>query len=206
MLIVAFFLTSGMWYAPLSTEQKVQFWNEFGVAYGTLALAVVTWASVYETQQVLADEDLRFRRARMPVVVVLYARPSDEGGFEIALENIGEGAARDVYLSFSAHVRVAWNQGGLADQRDQIRERDHHAKEHLVTSYLGPGRNVSIVFDKPARPDWVMNPEITALVKQAEIAYVDVFESSFMTCYDIRDGEPFDALRFRWTPPAILVD
>ncbi len=205
LLAAAFLVTKRSWYDELPKEQRIHFWNEFAVAYGTLALAVVTWASVYETQQVLADEDLRFRRARMPVVVMQYARLSN-GGLEIAIENIGDGAARDVHLTYSAHVNIAWDTTGLTGRRDKVTERDFTASRVLFASYLGEKRNGSETFDRDVSSDVLMvNPEITVAVRFVRIDYLDVFGSNFQTEHIINDQQAFNQQRFKWVPPPNLV-
>lgn len=204
-MVAIFCWTHGAWYDLLKPEQRTQFWNEALVAYGTLALAVVTWASVAETQLVLADEDLRFRRGRMPVIIASEAAQSTDGGFQIVLENIGDGAARDVILSFSSHVRTEWNNSGSADNRDQMKERDYSTEEFLFASYLPQKESLDCTFGRPTSVTMVMSPLITTTVHSVHVVYHDVFASKFSTEYRITKGQPFNPQDFIWHAPPELV-
>jgi hypothetical protein len=119
LFFLAFSATHWLWYDCMSSEGKVHFWTDFAVAWGTTALAVVTWASVYETQQVLLGEDRRFRQSRIPVVTIA---PNENGQyytihgnrFRLLLENVGDGPAIDVTLDMTLEVTyTAATTGGL---------------------------------------------------------------------------------------------
>jgi hypothetical protein len=79
------------------------------MAIFTRRLAVETKSMVYETRTVVSGEDRRFQQSRIPVVVVqenntLWVRLTDGGEIALLLENIGEGAAVEVYLTLKAKV------------------------------------------------------------------------------------------------------
>jgi hypothetical protein len=65
---IAFVSTHGLWFDEMNGPERTKFWSDFAVAFGTIGLAVVTWASVAETQEVIRGEDRRFRQSRMPVL------------------------------------------------------------------------------------------------------------------------------------------
>ena len=120
-LLVAFgvflYFTHGHWYDGMQPEAKAHFWAEFFVAWGTTALALVTWASVYETQQVIIGEDRRFQQSRAPVVTIAdqntkFFRVSPSGLLTLAFENIGDGGALDVRLNLRASATYSFQRGG----------------------------------------------------------------------------------------------
>jgi glucan phosphoethanolaminetransferase (alkaline phosphatase superfamily) len=64
--IVAFACSHQFWFDAMRVEDKTSFFSNFFVAYGTSALALITWASVYETQRVVIGEDRRFQQSLAP--------------------------------------------------------------------------------------------------------------------------------------------
>jgi hypothetical protein len=113
LIVVVLLLTHKIWFDNPSDVigRRMDILGQLVVGIGTAALAVVTWASVYETQQVVAGEDLRFRQSRMPMVS-LSELPQiidqQDTGFNLKVQNRGDGPAQDVQLTFDAKVTYHW--------------------------------------------------------------------------------------------------
>lgn len=109
--LVVFALSHQCWYDHMRPEDQVKFWTDFGVAYGTIALALVTGASVFETQRVVKGEDRRFRQSRIPTVAVIadntyfYRVTEHEPQVQMLFSNIGDGPAVDVTITMDATVK-----------------------------------------------------------------------------------------------------
>jgi hypothetical protein len=203
--VATFFLTHGYWYDALAPEQKALFWTEAMAAYGTLALAIVTWGSVRESQQVVADEGLRFRQARMPMVKVAVTR-RELGGALIGLRNDGDGAAANVYVTFDAHTRITWNNSGSADH-DQEEENNVAGERELFSSFMpvGEAGERNILFGAPDSP--TMRPGASASIKFSRLVveYDDVFGASYTTEHDCTVGGDLIPYQFVWNPPRELI-
>lgn len=207
-LIVAFQITRHGWYdTGLKLPEQVSFWNEALVAYGTLALAVVTVASVWETQKVVHGEDLRFRQTRMPMLKVVNLR-TDEDNLRVTVENVGDGPARNITLHCKAHVTWRWNEDGLADNRDKLEEADYDAEAWPMVSYLEPKANDDILLPQvegdPRDALIRVNVAIQIDVSFMAIGYYDAFEDYYETEYS-RTDVGFNPRRFTWRPPDKLL-
>jgi hypothetical protein len=136
LFFVYFALTHAQWFDGMGPSEKVKFWSDFGVAFGTIALAIITVTSVFETQDVLKGEDRRFRQSRMPMVKVTATR-RERGGVYLALRNDGDSPARNVRLTFDAHTRLTWNEQGTPFDHDQVDETNVTQINELCSSFAG---------------------------------------------------------------------
>lgn len=206
-LMILFFLTKGVWYdTSLDVPARVSFWNEALVAYGTLALAIVTVASVWETQQVIKGEDLRFRQTRMPMLKIVALRP-ESTQYRVAISNVGEGAAREIKIDFKAEVEWKWSDQGFADNRDKKRKSSFNVRRQFTASYLEPDGSIEALVEamnsEGDEAAMMPNPLLTNSVLDARIEYRDVFGSYYVTDYALSAGGVNLALEsFIWnTPP-----
>lgn len=194
LILLAFFVylrfTHGSWYDSMLPKERVAFWTEFGVSFGTIALALVTWASVYETQQVLRGEDWRFRQSRLPMIRTYAAygaagntAPStylhyDGSDLHLMVTNDGDGPAKDVRLQFSLTTTYRRRPDTVGNQTLSVTtERDV-----LVSSYLGAKVQAVATIRDPNTPE-----ETTGLilitVERLQIAYDDAFDGRYLTSY-----------------------
>lgn len=207
-VIVVLYLTHLHWYDSLKPEQRVAFINEALVAYGTLALAVVTWASVAETQQVLLGEDRRFRQSLMPVIKVLRSWPQ-KGEYLVSLINVGGGAARNIRIEYAANVHWTWNEQGTADKQDKFRHEEFSVRGWFVSSYLEPKGEVDFVLARVSVDGDVSsimpNPTTINRITNARIFYQDVFGSDYETDYTIAPPRGINLEQFHWSAPESLI-
>ena len=208
-LIAMFLITHGTWYDHLKLEQRTSFWNEALVAYGTLALAIVTWASVAETQRVIWGEDHRFRQSQMPVVSVYEIAPQVHLGYKVYLQNSGDGAARDVRIRIQATVKARYNHrdkdSGL--NNEQGFQRIVTAHWELVASYIPKHEKAEpAIYLECDIPKEVIDNLLSLdhSVDVLELRYTDVFGAEYETSYDLT-GTVFDPRRFQWNPPGYLL-
>jgi hypothetical protein len=204
--VLAFVMTHRLWYDCLDLDHRVSFWAEALVAYGTLALAIVTWGSVRESQDIVAGEDLRFRQSRMPMVrVVRFYR--EQGGVNVGLRNDGDGPARDVRITFDAHTILRWNDQGLADQRDNVDENDVVETRALFSSYMPVGKSGECDWGFGLKPTDVqfVNAEPKVAVKKLIVEYEDVFGLQYATEYEPTPEGWFAVFQFKWHPPTGLL-
>jgi hypothetical protein len=130
--LLVFAMTKARWYDHLEPKEKVAFWTDTGVAAGTLALAVVTWVSVVATQDIVKNEDLRFRQSRMPLVKILESNYGD-GLYRITLLNIGDGPAKDVTGDITATFTVRT----MMQDKSSVDHVRHYEEKHMfMVSYL----------------------------------------------------------------------
>lgn len=204
--LVAVLLTHSAWYDPLKPEQRVSFWIEAAVAYGTLALAVVTWGSVREGQDIIAAEDLRFRQARMPMVAVSNTH-REQGGVHLALRNNGDGPAVNVHVTYDAHTTLVWNEQGPAENRDQRNETDVSIDNELWSSFMpvGDPGECNRTFCAKAGMDFRVSALSSVNFRRLFIEYEDVFGFRYRTDHDSDIGGELVPQRFTWTPPRELV-
>lgn len=149
--VIVFYASHSTWYDTMKPEEKARFWSEFGVSFGTISLAVVTWASVYETQEVLRGEDRRFQRSRAPMVAIALQEVVDDegdithtwvrdlglvGGRLIILRNDGGGPALGVCLSATVQ-----SSDRVSDPEFDP-DRQESVYEVPLTAYLASGQTL----------------------------------------------------------------
>ena len=203
---IAFLLTHSLWYDCLDLEHKVSFWVEAAVAYGTIALAFVTWGSVRESQDIVTAEDLRFRQSRMPMVAV-YATYREHGGVFFLLRNRGDGPAINVRVTFEARMILRWNKDGLADDRNESEETSVSAANERCSSFMSVGDDGECkwLFGAKDREPYAMNAVSSITFSRLTIEYEDTFGGKYVTEHDPNVGGEIVPLRFTWTPPPVLV-
>jgi hypothetical protein len=212
--LLYFVFTHGQWFDEMKTSEKVKFWSDFGVSFGTIALALVTGASVFETQDVLQSEDRRFRQSRMPMVRMneayvtrradnvdgalpmttsfILIEPSD---YILNLMNDGDGPALNVRITMTLTVykEIRAGEGAGTTEDDKF-----HKSSELLSSFLSPGSAREVRFkdvytDMYRRP---LNHQYGAIL----ITYDDSFGDSYSTMYPNFDSEPW---AFTLTRPTI---
>lgn len=218
--VVVLTVTRSAWLDNPTTaiERRVDILAQLAVGLGTLLLAVVTWGSVYETQRVLADEEKRFRRGRMPAVKIAtivanttvpesMIEYTDTATLVVTFRNEGDGPARDVSISIQGVVRTTWSSVGepYPDHHDSEDETGFKYEDIHVASYLQRQSEVSKAFRLDSEKIPAENAHAPVKVLTAEIYYKDVFGEQFHSRYVIAGKIPFDAERYEWdAPPELL--
>lgn len=202
--VVFFVLTHCQWYDGMQTKEQVSFWTEFGVSFGTIALALVTWASVYATQQVLRGEDTRFRQSRMPMVRMhapfsalnsrLPAYWLQEGSAVLfSVINTGDGPAIKVHAQFNLRIqygRVIKDQTG-SPSVDASEPIIATTKEDVdISSFLESKVTITarVVVEFPSETDRILQ----VIFEELRILYTDAFGASYMTLYEDHFRRPMD--------------
>jgi hypothetical protein len=215
LIVLVLFITHGIWFDNPSEviQRRMDIIGQLVVGIGTAALAVVTLASVYETQQVVSGEDLRFRQSRMPAVVLedmpQSARAADgKPAFNVHFRNDGEGPAQDIEVSVEGTLHRAW----------QIRKVTMDVGRRVLDppvpggavngdipsatlyggSYLKPGDSgvAAMVLPELKAPDSTEHEIIGAFplewtIKGVTIKYKDVFGQQFTTAYRAQEERAF---------------
>src|SRR5579862_6640495 len=178
------------------------------VAAGTFVLAYFTWKSVSETKEVISGEDLRFRQSRMPMLrlerePMLTMNTRKEPGFQVIVQNDGDGPARDVEVRLRARVAIRFNI--LSEPSARI-ERPEVAfnvfanpeivgKDEAVSttdeswflagSYVPQGGNAGafVRYAEIVLPERATNNALGYDFQGLEIRYTDVFGARFCTEY-----------------------
>jgi hypothetical protein len=106
--IVTFAATKHLWFDPLRAGEKALFWTNVLVAFGTLALALVTVASMLGTRAVIRGEDRRFQQSLAPYVTASFYTadldsPKREEVRGFNLRNTGYGMARNIRVRIKAY-------------------------------------------------------------------------------------------------------
>jgi hypothetical protein len=201
--------SQGLWYGHLNVEQRVSFWVEAAVAYGTLVLAIVTWGSVREAQDVQNGEHLRFRQSRMPMVYGMRAY-GESGGVYLRLRNSGDGPAENVLVTFDVEVELTWNDDGTTpspDRCDHVLARDVSATRELWSSFMPVGEpgEYERLWDAEPPGMWWVGGRASLRFRKLLIEYRDVFGSNYSTTYEGEFGGDTVALRYTWRPPDELL-
>lgn len=214
-IALVLFITHGVWFdnPAAAIQRRMDIIGQLIVGVGTAALAVVTWASVYETQQVVLGEDLRFRQSRMPAIVLedlpQSARTADDKpAFNIHFRNDGEGPAQDVEVSVEGTVQQTWQvqrvrlEAGrpVADPAvpGGTVEADLPTASLHGASYLKPADSGAVGLPLPE----LKVPESTEdlitqtfaqgwTIRSITIRYKDVFGQQFETAYRTEEGRTF---------------
>ena len=194
-LVVAFVCTHRLWYDGLPSNEKVNFWNEALVAYGTLALAVVTVASVLETQTVIRGEDRRHQQGFAPLLLLKFDKK--DGAFKFIVSNVGLGIALKVLVlvtgEFEPTQHISAGTGGVFQERPNIEIPDGSRTHHLGALPMGGEAPVWV-------PGWQTDyGKIN--VTDARLEYSDMFGNEYVTAYRSCTRDPND---FRWERPAAL--
>jgi hypothetical protein len=210
-VMIAFLtLTHKVWFdSPTDImARRMDILGQLIVGIGTAALAVVTWASVYETQQVVSGEDLRFRQSRMPMLC-LFEVPepiADQTatGFNIKVQNNGDGPAQDVRAALSATVTYGWNVQAVREEGGQkhtdppvpgeVQEVVVPADFIFLSSYLRQNESATayIRYVRPATPKGTTGQNVILgsfgwTLRSVRITYKDVFGEGFETHYNAGD-------------------
>lgn len=216
LIVLALLTTRGIWFdnPDAAVQRRMDIIGQLIVGIGTAALAVVTWASVYETQQVLAGEDRRFRESRMPLVV-LSALPDENAqmgdktpAFKLTFRNIGDGAAQDVRISAAGTVRLTWQtqkvrleagrkvtdppqggdyaQGGISEEF--VRAGSYLQVNTPTTVFI---RQPTLRAPDSADSELVLNESRFLNVTRVTIRYTDVFGEEFTTTHSRKEGKGF---------------
>jgi hypothetical protein len=217
-LLVAFFATHHLWFDNPSAyvQRRLDILAQLLVAFGTSALAVVTWASVYETQQVLAGEDLRFRQSRMPSLKISgtereYNQLTGKTLFRVTVYNQGDGPARKVRLWLSSTVKIRWNRQGLSTDRNQVAEDSFQAEDLFVSSYIQQGYQVDVQIpadlpkDSEREAFLAVSPWTENSIKHARLCYDDMFGEPYESRYIVASGQLFNSEKYDWLTPESLI-
>jgi hypothetical protein len=106
--VVTFISTKRLWFDGLHPGEKALFWTDVAVAAGTLALAIVTVASVLETRAVIRGEDRRHQQGYAPFLTLgdhFNTGADYENGY--TLWNKGDGIALNVSFQVRGRATVA---------------------------------------------------------------------------------------------------
>jgi len=198
--IIAFLFTHGLWFDWMQPGEKAKFWSDFAVAYGTICLAIVTWASVAETQQVILGEDRRFQQARVPMLRYMdgfgNARPGDfakywhlDGGeLQLLIENIGDGPALDITARQLVMTAMFEPVGAIIAGQNRSSQPFEPTRNGLVTGFLAARSSITlrIPFSVPRG----LNFDGFESQGVAVIGYYDAFGKEYITRYDNFGAEP----------------
>jgi hypothetical protein len=199
------------------------------VAAGTFALAFYTAKSVTETKQIVEGDDLRFRQSRMPMVR-LERTPTNamdtkrNPGFQVILQNDGDGPARDVTVKLSASVTFEWDmhseevtekmkQDGAVfiDSVETLRPGDAATVEtdaswQTASSYIS-AKGIAATFVQYPNvqlPVGATNNRVDVKISGVRVKYTDIFGARFETHYSVEAGIE-DPRSFKWVTPERLV-
>jgi len=121
--------------------------------------------------------------------------------YHVVLMNQGDGAARDVRLTFAADVFATAD----GDSGRTI-ERRYSADDMFVTSYLKNDCEATAILSININSAVFIKPRtVSNTVVLASISYYDVFGARFETIYSINERNLFDGERFRWETPMELL-
>lgn len=215
LVILALVLTHSIWFDNPSdtTQRRMDIVGQLVVGIGTAALAIVTWASVYETQQVVSGEDTRFRQSRMPMIA-LGAVPDpvrgDDGKvyFKVPFHNAGDGPAQDIQVAIKGTVQLLWStqrvrlEGGRKVSDPPIHAGDKEAK--IGASFFAAGFFLragdsgdglvpypQLEFPRGSEDLIVVNQESRNNIEHVTIKYTDVFGEEFTTTHSRGQGKRF---------------
>lgn len=206
-IVLILWSNHGIWFDNPSdvVQRRMDIIGQLVVGIGTAALAIVTWASVYETQQVVTGEDLRFRQSRMPMVVLIDGigraqKPDKSPALAGKIRNDGDGAAQHVRVSLEAMVRESWQvqkirvEGGV--KSTDPAEDGGYVEGHVTEKNLSLGSYLKIgearlffvgwpVLELPASSHKlsIVNPSYSWTITHVTIEYTDVFGERFRTIY-----------------------
>ena len=184
-----------------TAETKASVW----VAFGTLALAIVTVVSVLETRAVVRGEDRRMQQGLAPYVTARFRTVMRNEGNEIegfVFKNSGYGIARNVSIRVEAYYSP-YIEGDTYDERLESAKK---AKASMLT--LDAACDV-IAEKEPASASISLMDNIRVygsgiksgdvLVVTARIKYLDTFGNHYETIYD-----NWHELVTRWIRPTNL--
>lgn len=205
-LIALFVATRHSWFDPLHSPDKALFWTNAAVAFGTIALAMVTAGSVWESREILRQEDVRHQESYGPIVTVEpHFRWGSLDGFY--LRNTGLGPAIKMHIRYTGEVRAY---EAVVEQRDN--KRVLTGEERLVsTTEFSVDSDLDLVIHAPGSRSIDLGQDLNVLVQRAGdnrisfrdilLKYHDVFGNEYATEYPsftIDGSQPF-----RWVRPTI---
>ena len=180
-----------------TAETKASVW----VAIGTLFLAVVTAASVWETRLVVRAEDRRQQVSLAPYLTVTLKRQIVEGNAfwnECVVHNAGQGLARDVEVEWTYFVYRAESD----EERTEIIARLEGERARAYTdvtacSVVAENANVTCSLGDEAEPFGVLTTSTYFI--SCSITYKGLFGSK----YEMRYEDWYRQIT-KWRPPAKL--
>lgn len=220
MLLFAFLGSKAAWYDHLALDRQVEFWVNFGVAAGTLLLAMFTAQSVQETKEVLRGEDRRHQQGFAPFVTLGDHFNNNEDyqpGF--TAHNIGKGVALDVQIRIDGEVTieyynfpVEWNpfmsvkvpgQPSREEQEQAEREREKYkvvqslliSGNYFCSSLWDGGINYFVQHVFADNYPTIKQVRYT----KVHVTYQDMFGNPYRTVYV--DSE---LKKYRWEQPRSL--
>lgn len=185
--LLGIYLWHGCWYDVLTAEQKANFWTNYGVGFGTLALAIMTVASILETQGVIKAEDKRFMQSRVPAVVVTATDPAypfrvqPHGRIEMIFENVGDGPAIDATITLD--LRLRFLRPGTGPNTEEFADELITRTNAVLFSYLASKekRIIHFPFSRQLRTD--EGEYALPKVERLEIKFKDTFGNSYTIRY-----------------------
>jgi heme exporter protein D len=200
--IIAFASTKHVWFDTIPAGDKALFWTNVAVAAGTLALAVVTVASVLETRAVIRGEDRRHQQSFAPMLQLEWRERSGANTFPFALANKGMG------MAINAITRVQGTAFGSRLEKEgdppilsQVRVSKEFAGTYKASQVALDGEVIFAVVIEAAEVKGHREGYGDAHPKLVLIEYEDMFGNIYKTSYadwqDKRDD-------FVWEQPKAL--
>lgn len=207
--VLTFVFTKHLWFDLLSPDNKALFWTNVFVAVGTLALAVVTVVSLFQTRAVIFGEDRRHQQGFAPLLTLSdHFNSHEEYQPGYTLYNIGKGIALHVSVRVAGEATTTtYDLPPGATFFPTEDERKAFLKKHAVTK----STEIDDSYDCSALTDggstfFVQQffvdsfPIITNVqYSKCSILYSDMFGNRYSTVYDD------DRLgKYRWIQPKHL--
>jgi hypothetical protein len=154
---------------------------------------------VVGTQDIVKNEDLRFRQSRMPLVKIFESNYGD-GLYWITLLNIGDGPAKNVYGDITASYTVRTK---LTDESTVDHVRHYEGKSKFMVSYLPATKACKVSFEvasesgKEYAGGLIAQDEYCSIL-HAVIRYKDMFGGDFITDHMVQANGGFNSDRFEW--------
>jgi heme exporter protein D len=208
-LVLGFTFTKHFWFDILSPDNKALFWTNAFVAIGTLALAVVTVVSLFQTRAVISGEDRRQQQGFAPLLTLGdHFNSNEEYQPGYTLYNIGKGVALQISVRVTGEATTTTYDlppGATFFPTEEERKAFFKQREVTKTTEVDDSYDCSALTDGGStffvQQFFVDSfPIITNIqYSKCSILYSDMFGNHYSTVYDD------DRLgKYRWIQPKNL--